>query len=57
MVLVDLGQCGGMPLAVTLAEACGGERTIQNGPAVGSKVLSTETHLRSSITGMLTVVC
>lgn len=43
MVLVDLGQCGGMPLAVILAEACDGERTIQNGEAVGSKALSTVT--------------
>lgn len=57
MVLVDLGQCGGMPLAVILAEACDGESAIQNGEAVGSKALSTVTHCRSSITGMLPMLC
>lgn len=57
MVLVDLGQCGGMPLAVILAEACDGERTIQIGEAVGSKALSTVTHRRSSINGVLPMLC
>lgn len=57
MVLVDLGQCRGMPLAVILAEACVDERTAQNGQTVGSKALSTVVHRRSSVTGMLPAVC
>lgn len=57
VVLVDLGQCGGTPLAVILAEACDGERTIQNEEAVGSKARSTVTHRGSSIHGMLPMLC